>query len=524
MKALLCTTFGLPDTLTFTDAPAPTLQAGHLILTVKACGVNFPDTLMIQNKYQFKPPLPFSPGGEVTGIVKEVGEGVKGFKVGDRVFALTGWGGMADEVLVEATRCVPIPPMIDFVSGAAFFYNHATSYHALKDRAELKAGETLLVLGAGGGVGLAAVELGKLMGANVIAAASSAEKLAICKEKGAEHLINYAEQDLREALKTIVGEKGVDVVYDPIGDKYAEPAIRTMAWKGRYLTVGYAAGDIPKIPLNLALLKGCAILGVFWGSFVQRESAKAFQNTVELANFLVQGKLKPHVYKVYSLADAPKALDALMNRNVIGKAVVVTDAYNPSDDAPSARPQKAETKADAKGESPKASTEAGSEQALAEGVSRTEYGVRFSNVAAMKTFIGKKLGTSAWQEVSQGMIQTFADATLDQQWIHVDVERAKTQSPFGTTIAHGLLSLALTPQFLYGLMTVDSAKMMLNYGYNKVRFISPVPSGSRLRMSAVLREVESGPGGHKVYLDLAVEREGSDKPVCVAESVSVVME
>jgi NADPH:quinone reductase-like Zn-dependent oxidoreductase/acyl dehydratase len=517
MKALLCTEFGMPDKLSLAELPTPELKSGHVVITVKACGVNFPDTLMIQNKYQFKPPMPFSPGGEVTGVVKEVGEGVKGMKVGDRVFALTGWGGLADEVLVEATRCVPIPPMIDFVSGAAFFYNHATSYHALKDRAELKAGETLLVLGAGGGVGLAAVELGKQMGATVIAAASSEEKLAVCKEKGADHCINYATSDLRESLKALVGEKGVDVVFDPIGDKYAEPALRTMAWKGRYLTVGYAAGDIPKIPLNLALLKGCAILGVFWGSFVMREAAKAFQNTVELANLLVQGKLKPHVYKVYPLADAPKALEALMNRSVVGKAVVVTDAYNAEEDTAKAAP---------KAEKPKTPQPegAGEKASEVEGVTVHEHGVRFRDIAAAKSFIGKKLGTSPWQEVSQAMIQLFADATLDQQWIHVDVERAKAQSPFGTTIAHGLLSLALTPKFMFDLMAIDSAKMMLNYGYNKVRFISPVPSGSRLRMSAVMREVESGPSGHKIYLDMTVEREGSDKPVCVAESVSVVIE
>lgn len=519
MKALLCTEFGTPDRLSLADVPAPAIKPGHVIISVKACGVNFPDTLMIQNKYQFKPPLPFSPGAEVTGIVKEVGEGVKGFKAGDRVFALTGWGGMADEVLADATRCVPIPPMIDFVSGAAFFYNHATSYHALKDRAELKAAETLLVLGAGGGVGLAAVELGKLLGATVIAAASSDEKLAACKEKGAEHLINYAKDDLRTRLTEIVGDKGVDVVFDPVGDKYAEPALRAMAWKGRYLTVGFAAGDIPKIPLNLALLKGCAILGVFWGSFVMREGAKAMQNTVELANFLVQGKVKPHIHKIYPLKDAAEALEALMQRSVVGKAVVVTDAYT-RNETPNEESAPAQKPASPK---PAVASDA-STAAQADGVTATDTGVRFRDVAAMKTYIGKTLGTSAWQEVSQDMINLFAEATLDRQWIHIDMERAKAQSPFGTTIAHGLLSLALTPQFLYGIMAIDSAKMMLNYGYNKVRFISPVPTGSRLRMNAALREVESGPGGHKIYLELTVEREGADKPVCVAESVSVVME
>ncbi|WP_266364113.1 NADPH:quinone oxidoreductase family protein [Tellurirhabdus rosea] len=323
MLALLCKTHGLPDQLTLEEIPAPTPGPGQVRIAVRACGANFPDTLMIQNKYQFKPPLPFSPGGELTGVVEEVGEGVRNVRPGDRVFALSGWGGMAEQAVVDALRCVPIPAEMDFVHGAAFLYNHATSYHALKDRAELKADETLLVLGAGGGVGLAAVELGKLLGATVIAAASSDEKLAVCREKGADHLINYSTDDLRTRIREITGDKGVDVVYDPVGDAFTEPALRSIGWKGRYLVVGFAAGDIPRIPTNLALLKGCAVVGVFWGAFVQREPAKAYQNNLDLTRYFVEDKLRPHIYKTYPLAEAPQALADIMTRKVVGKAVIL---------------------------------------------------------------------------------------------------------------------------------------------------------------------------------------------------------
>ena len=323
MKAICCTAFGPPEDLQLLDLPSPKPQAGQVVIGVKACGVNFPDTLMIQNKYQFKPPMPFSPGGEVAGIIEEVGEGVTTLQVGDRVLALTGWGGFAEKVVAEAATVLPIPAGMDFVTASSTMYTYGTSYHALKNRADLQAGETLLVLGAAGGVGLAAVQLGQLMGARVIAAASTDEKLEVCKQLGASETINYTTQDLRETIKALTNGKGVDVVYDPVGDAYTEPALRSIAWKGRYLIVGFAAGDIPKIPMNLPLLKGCSVVGVFWGAFAKNEPAQSQRNFLDLMTWMKQGKLQQHLYGTYALEEAPQALRALMDRKVVGKAVVV---------------------------------------------------------------------------------------------------------------------------------------------------------------------------------------------------------
>jgi NADPH2:quinone reductase len=323
MKAVLCKQHGLPETLVVEDVPSPVPGPKQVLISVKACGVNFPDTLIIQNLYQFKPALPFSPGGELAGVVKAVGEGVKHVQPGQPVLAFTGWGGFAEEVLADAKQVVPLPPGLDMAVAAAFMMTYGTSYHALKDRAQLQAGETLLVLGAAGGVGLAAIELGKKLGARVIAAASTAEKLAVCREHGADELINYEGEDLRERLKEITDGKGVDVIYDPVGGKYAELALRGIGWKGRYLVVGFAAGDIPKIPLNLPLLKGCAILGVFWGDFAAREPQANMANGMQLFQWLMQGGLKPHISAKYPLEQAPEALRALMERRVTGKVVLV---------------------------------------------------------------------------------------------------------------------------------------------------------------------------------------------------------
>ncbi|MFN4144206.1 MAG: NADPH:quinone oxidoreductase family protein [Runella sp.] len=322
MKALLCKQYGPPETLVIEEITSPLPQPHQVLIEVKACGVNFPDTLIIEGKYQFKPAFPFSPGGEVAGIVKSVGENVKHLKVGDSVFALTGWGGFAEEVVVDAARVFPVPEGMDFQTAAAFLYTYSTSYHALKDRAQLQPGETLLVLGAAGGVGLAALNLGKIMGAKVIAAASSEDKLALCEEYGADGLINYEKEDLRQKLKELTGG-GVDVVYDPVGGRFAEPALRSMNWRGRYLVVGFAAGEIPALPFNLALLKGCSIVGVFWGAFTEREPKVNFQNVRELIGFYQEGKLKTHIHKTYSLEEAPQALYDMKERRAIGKLVVV---------------------------------------------------------------------------------------------------------------------------------------------------------------------------------------------------------
>jgi NADPH2:quinone reductase len=325
MKAVLCKQHGLPDTLVVEEIPSPKAGAKQVVITVKACGVNFPDTLIIQNKYQFKPELPFSPGGEVAGIIKEVGEGVSHLNVGDTVIAMTGWGGFAEEVLTDASRVFPVPPVFDFKTAATFAYVFGTSYHALKDRAQLKEGETVLVLGASGGVGLAAIQLAKVMGAKVIAAASTEAKLAVCSQYGADAIVNYSDDNWREQVKVLTEGKGVDVVYDAVGGHYAEPALRSMAWNGRYLVVGFAAGDIPKIPLNLPLLKGCAVVGVFWGEFAMRQKKDNQANMMQLFGWLMQGKIKPHISAEYPLEQAAQALNDLLERKATGKVVLVVD-------------------------------------------------------------------------------------------------------------------------------------------------------------------------------------------------------
>ena len=331
MKAVQCTSYGLPERLVVTEVATPKIDVDDILIEVKACGVNFPDVLIIQDKYQFHPPLPFTPGGEVSGIIISVGENVTHLKQGDRVLALCGWGGFAEQVVVNAKRVFPMPAEMDFTTAATTFYTYGTSYYALKDRAALTTGETLLVLGAAGGVGLAAVELGKVMGATVIAAASSDEKLAVCKLKGADFTVNYSAEDLKASVKEITGNKGVDVVFDPIGGSLAEVSLRSVAWKGRYLIVGFAAGEIPKFPNNLALLKGCSIVGVFWGSFAEREPQNSLKNFGELLALLKSGKIKQHLHKTYSLEEAPKALNDLIERKVKGKAVVKVGDWTKED-------------------------------------------------------------------------------------------------------------------------------------------------------------------------------------------------
>jgi NADPH2:quinone reductase len=269
-----------------------------------------------------KPPLPFSPGSEVAGIVKAVGDGVTHVKPGDAVFAFTTYGGFAEEVKTDGTRLLPIPPGMSFTSAAAFGLTYATSDHALRDRGELKAGETLLVLGAAGGVGLAAIEIGKALGARVIACASSDDKLAVCREHGADATINYATEDMRERIKALTDGKGPDVIYDPVGGPYTEPALRSIAWRGRLLVVGFAAGDIPKIPLNLTLLKGCSIVGVYWGEFTRREPDRFAQQMRQLGQWYADGKLRPHVSETFPLERAAEALTLMAERKVTGKVVL----------------------------------------------------------------------------------------------------------------------------------------------------------------------------------------------------------
>jgi NADPH:quinone reductase len=326
MKAVLCKQFGPPESLVLEELPALEAGPGEVVVAVKAASVNFPDVLIIQNKYQFKPPLPFSPGSELAGVVKRVGDGVKGVRIGDRVMAFTTYGAFAEEVKTEAARLVPMPAGMDFVTGAAFLLTYATSDHALRDRGALKSGETLLVLGAAGGVGLAAIEIGKALGARVIACASSEGKLAVCRDHGADATINYATEDMRERIKALTEGRGVDVVYDAVGGPYSEPAFRSLAWRGRLLVVGFAAGEIPKLPLNLALLKGASAVGVFWGDFARREPLALQESLRQLSAWYAQGKLKPHVSQTLPLEKAAQAIQLLASRQAKGKVVVTMEA------------------------------------------------------------------------------------------------------------------------------------------------------------------------------------------------------
>ena len=322
MKALICEKFGPPENLVLKEVEDLTPSAGQVRIATEACGVNFPDTLIIENKYQFKPDLPFAPGGEVTGVVDAVGDGVPQELKGQPVMCMTLSGGFAEQTLCKAKDLISRPNSMPSTVAAGFTMTYGTSMHALKQRAQLRAGETLLVLGAGGGVGLAAVEIGKQMNATVIAAASSAEKLKAAKDAGADHLIDYSQQDLRSALKDIVGKKGVDVVYDPVGGDMFEAALRSTAWGGRVLVVGFASGNIPKAPVNLALLKGCSIVGVFWGAFRLNYTKEDNENFEQLFAWYAQGKLKPFTSKTYTLSEAALALNDLKNRKAIGKLII----------------------------------------------------------------------------------------------------------------------------------------------------------------------------------------------------------
>ena len=323
MKAIVCKAWGLPETLVIEEQADLEPAAGEIVIDIMAAGVNFPDVLIIQNKYQFKPELPFTPGNELAGTVHAVGAGVTQYKVGDKVFAFVPQGAFAQQVKVTADAVLPMAAGMGFDTAAAITLTYGTSHHAVVDRAQLKAGETMLVLGAAGGVGLAAIEIGKALGARVIAAASTAEKLAVCKEHGADVLINYTTEDLREAIKAATHGKGPDVVYDPVGGSYTEPAFRSIAWRGRYLVIGFANGEIPKLPLNLPLLKGASLVGVFWGDYARREPAHNLAAMQELMRWLAEGKIKPHISARYALADTPQALIDMASRKVTGKIVIL---------------------------------------------------------------------------------------------------------------------------------------------------------------------------------------------------------
>lgn len=322
MNAVICSEYCEPEALKYSRVDIPEPGPNQVLIDVHCAGVNFPDSLIIQGKYQFKPDFPFSPGGEVAGIVRAVGSQVKSVQPGDRVLAALGWGGFAETALAEDWRVLKIPQDMDFDTASVFLITYATSYYGLKNRGDLKPGETLLVLGAAGGVGLAAVELGKAMGATVIAGASSNEKLEICKQHGADHLINYSSENLRDRINELTEGKGVDVVYDPVGGDLCDPALRGTAWNGRYLVIGFASGQIPAPRLNLPLLKGASIVGVFWGPFARNERQKNEENMAELFQLYSLGKLKPYICARYPLQDAAAALRFVMDRKAVGKVVL----------------------------------------------------------------------------------------------------------------------------------------------------------------------------------------------------------
>jgi NADPH2:quinone reductase len=322
MKAVLCKQPGGPDDLTLETIPDPQAGPGQAIVKLAAAGLNFFDTLIIAGKYQLKPPFPFSPAAEFAGVVESVGPGVSNVKIGDRVLGYQGYGCARERIAVQAEKLVRMPDNLDFDHAAGLSITYGTTIHALKDRGKLQAGETLAVLGAAGGTGLAAIEIGKLMGARVIACASSDEKCAFAKAHGADETINYAKADLKEALKGATGGRGVDVIYDPVGGDYAESALRAIAWKGRFLVVGFAAGTIPKLPLNLALLKGCDIVGVYWGAFTDKEPAAQAANMTQIVAWCADGKLSSHVHAVYPLAETAQALKDIAARKIMGKAIL----------------------------------------------------------------------------------------------------------------------------------------------------------------------------------------------------------
>ena len=323
MRALTCQAFADPETLTVQEQPDPTPSAGEVVLEVRAAGVNYPDALMVMGQYQVRPPLPFVPGAEAAGVVVSVGEGVRHLAVGQRALAFTGTGAFASHLKAPAAAVMPLPDGLPFEVAAALPLAYGTAMHALVNRADLKAGETLLVLGAAGGVGLAAVMIGKALGARVIAGVGSDERAQIARDHGADETIVYTREDLRERLKALSGGQGPNVIFDPVGDQYAEPAFRSIAWEGRYLVIGFAGGEIPKLPLNLPLLKGASLVGVFWGEFARRDPKANAANLARLAEWIAAGKVRPLISQTYSLDDAPRAMRDLLERRVTGKVVIV---------------------------------------------------------------------------------------------------------------------------------------------------------------------------------------------------------
>lgn len=322
MKAILCTQAGPAEMLSLADLPDPKPAAGEVVVDIAFAALNFFDTLIIQGRYQVKPELPFSPAAEFSGVVSAVGGGVTAFRIGDRVCGHCGFGAAREKIAVAAERLVKVPDGLALEQAAGLLVTYGTTLHALQDRAKIQPGETLAVLGASGGVGLAAIELGKILGARVIACASSPEKLAFCKKHGADELLDYSKEDLKERLRALTNGEGADVIYDPVGGKYAEPAVRATAWEGRYLVIGFAAGEIPRIPLNLLLLRGSAALGVSWGQYTRRDPERFRAQIGEMLGWVKSGKLSPHIDHIFPLTEVTDAFAAISGRKVMGKVLL----------------------------------------------------------------------------------------------------------------------------------------------------------------------------------------------------------
>lgn len=489
-KALNCFEFGDLDNLEFCEINLPEIKENEVLIKVAACGINFPDLLLIENKYQFKPELPFVPGGEVSGIVLKVGNTVKRFKLGQRVFSLCTWGGLSDLVVIDESRVFELHDSIDFLTGATLMYNYSTSLFALNQKGRLMPGETLLVLGAGGGVGMAALELGKIMGAKVIAAASK-EKLEICKLKNPDYLIDYNDDNFKENLKDIIKDTGIDVIFDPVGGDWANTAFRSLNRNGRYLVVGFASGIIPAIPFNLPLLKSSSIIGVFWGDFSRKESLQNQQNLNWISTKYLDGAISPFIGEVFSKQDAIVALKALKNKQIKGKAVVIWDKEICSE----------------------------KQDFIKENIPKK---LIFENFNEVKNHIGQELGESQWLYITQNVINEFGLATQDTQWIHINPERAK-MGPLGVTIAHGWLTVSLSPFLLAQIFEIKNSRMGINYGADKIRFLRPIKKDSKIKLSARLLEATDAPNnGLKLKIEANYYTEDSKNPACVAEYLSII--
>lgn len=506
MKALVSDRFGDLSGTGIRETDSSGVGEGDVLIRVAACGLNFPDLLILEGKYQFKPEPPFIPGGEVTGVVLQAGREAKEFYPGQRVFAIERRGGLAEEVVLPKDRVFPLPDTMGLKEGAALLYNFSTALYALKNRGKVKEGQTLLILGAAGGVGLAAVQLGKIYGLRVIAAAGSRENLALCASFGADDLIDYSEENIRDRVNTITGKRGVDLVLDTVGGRFSEPAVRSLAWGGRYLVVGFASGEIPAVPLNLLLLKGAEIKGVFWGKFSREEPLKQQENTEEIFRYHASGRIRACIGEEYRLEAAAQALNDYRERKVRGKAVVICSPRLIEEDRP-ALPGAGPAK------------------------------FSFLSPAHVLESAGVFLGESGWFQVTQEVINDFADATGDHQWIHISGEKVAgipvagtpvagapaAHTPSGSTIAHGFLTLSLAPKFLAEIYEMPFVKMGINYGVDKLRFLAPVKVNSEIRMTARLLTADNvRNGGIKMRIAATYFVKGTDKPVCTAELLSVI--